>query len=335
MDSLRFMKSKTLLNGLLINIWIIEIRILFDNLKKNITMIGLLLIGIMIIIILGKTQQIKSLIIGSSLNSLKHQYIARMLFSESEIKEVLSKYKIYETCEELETLDFSECDSNDMEIYDIDTLTIKGHAIIVYHPELISIGYSKYLEKGEKTSEMAKRNNAQAAINGGGFKYGKDSKEPMGVIIHNEKVIYNELKDENIKQDIVGFTRDGMLIVGKHSINDLKRIGIKEAVTFGPPLIVNGKKVDIEGDGGWGIAPGTAIGQRENGTVILMTLQGRSLKTIGATIKDVQEQMIKLGAINATNLDGGNSSTMIYKGNILNKKEKKEIEVPTAILVKK
>lgn len=28
------MKSKTLLNGMLINIWIIEIRILFDNLKK-------------------------------------------------------------------------------------------------------------------------------------------------------------------------------------------------------------------------------------------------------------------------------------------------------------
>lgn len=303
--------------------------------KAIIKKICCIIIGIMVIIGLVNIQKIKSLIIGSSLNSLRHQHIARILFSDSEIKDILSKNKVNEIYDELETLEFDDFEDEEMEIYDIDTPTIKGNAIIVYNPRLISIGYSDFLEKGEKTSEIARKNNAIAAINGGGFKYGKDIKEPMGVVIHDGKIIYNELKDNDVKQDIVGFTKDGMLIVGKHSINELKKINIKEAVTFGPPLIVNGKTVNIEGDGGWGIAPRTAIGQRENGTVILMTLQGRSLKTIGATIKDVQEQMIKFGAVNATNLDGGNSATMIYNGKIVNKREKKEINVPTAIMVKK
>lgn len=279
-----------------------------------------------------QSENIKSLIIGSSINSLRHQYIAHCLFSDDEIEEVMKKNRVCEEEEDIELIDFVDCEEN-IDLYEIDNAHVKGYAILVYNPLLVKIGYSKNLEHGgEKTSEIAKSSNAIAAINGGGFSYNDKNLRPMGVVIHEGEVIYNEF-DEDVKQDIVGFTRDGMLIVGKHSVKALRKIKIKEAVTFGPPLIVNGKEVEIKGDGGWGIAPRTAIGQREDGTVILMTLKGRNIKTVGATIKDIQQEMLRYNAVNAANLDGGNSATMFYDGEILNKKEEKEIRVPTAILV--
>ena len=285
-------------------------------------------------------KSVKSLIIGSSINSLRHQYIARCFFSEKTIRDIMEKNKVCEVEDtDLDIVEFENIkdDANVVEFLEISRLRLKGNVVLVYNPLSVKVGYSKYLPGcGEKTSEISKRNNALAAINGGGFRNCQsENLKPMGVIIHDKKVLYNELGDDDIKQDVVGFTEDGMLIVGKHSVNYLKSINIKEAVTFGPPLIVNGKRVPIKGDGGWGVAPRTAIGQREDGTVILMTLRGRSLKRVGATIKDVQDEMINYGAINAVNLDGGNSSTMCYNGNIVNKKEIKEIKVPTVILVER
>ena len=283
-------------------------------------------------------KNIKSLIIGSSINSLRHQYVARCFFSEKTIKDTLEKNRVCELeNNKLDVIEFDKKKDKSIEVCEIASLRLKGNVMLVHDPLTIKVGYSKYLPGcGETTSEIAKRNNALAAINGGGFRNHQDKDlKPMGVIIHNKEVLYNELGDDNIRQDIVGFTEDGMLIVGKHSINELRGINIKEAVTFGPPLVVNGKRVPIKGDGGWGIAPRTAIGQREDGTVILMTLRGRSLDRVGATIKDVQDEMIRYKAINAVNLDGGNSSTMCYDGDVINKKESKEIKVPTVILVEK
>ena len=302
-----------------------------NKLKKIIT---IHIIIITFFIGICQSEKIKSLIIGSSINSLRHQYIAYCFFSDDEINEVLKNNRVCEIEEDVELIDFLECEEN-IDLYEIDNAHVKGYAILVYNPLSVKIGYSKNLEHGgEKTSEIAKNSNAIAAINGGGFSCKDNNLKPMGVVIHGGEVIYNEL-DEDEKQDIVGFTKDGMLIVGKHSISALKKINIQEAVTFGPPLIVNGKKVDIKGDGGWGIAPRTAIGQREDGTVILMTLKGRNIKTVGATLKDIQQEMLKYNAVNASNLDGGNSTTMVYDGEILNKKKTKEIKVPTAIIVER
>ena len=305
---------------------------------KKTKIITMYIIILTFLSILCQTKSIKSLIIGSSINSLKHQYIARFFFSEKTIRDTLEKNKVCElknNC--IDIIEFKKQENKDVEVIEISNLKLKGHVILVHNPLSIKVGYSKDLPYGgETTSDIAKRNDALVAINAGGFKSCANNElKPMGVVIHNEKVLYNEFKDDNIKQDIVGFTKDGMLIIGKHSINELKAINIKEAVTFGPPIIVNGKRVPIKGDGGWGIAPRTAIGQRKDGTVILMTLVGRSLKRIGATIKDVQNEMLKYEAINAVNLDGGNSTTMFYEGNILSKGKSKEIKVPTIIWVKK
>ena len=150
-------------------------------------------------------------------------------------------------------------------------------------------GFSDKIPKeGETTGSIAKRNGAVAAINAGGFmdqKWVGTGGAPMGFIIDKGKYIFGKLDDGNIKRDTAAFTDNGMLIVGKHSDSQLKKFKVKEAVSFGPPLVVNGKPTISKGDGGAGIAPRTAIGQKEDGTVLFLVIDGRSITSFGATLK--------------------------------------------------
>ena len=110
---------------------------------------------------------------------------------------------------------------------------------------------------------------------------------------------------------------------------------IRDAVTFGPNLIVDGKTV-ISGDGGWGIAPRTGIGQMADGTVIFVVIDGRQPTwSIGATLRDLMNVFDDYHTVNAVNLDGGSSSELVYDGKVMNKLWDifGERYVPTAFVV--
>lgn len=239
--------------------------------------------------------------------------------------------------EDSDNISKSEKVSSDITVLDVEGRGFKGKMLIIPDPKKIAVGYD--LEISKTTSEIAKDNKAVSAVNAGGFGSNKSDEsdlKPSGIIVHQGKVIYNELKDENIKQEIVGFTEDGKLIVGSHSLIQLKKYGVREAVSFGPPLIVNGNPTIKEGDGGWGIAPRTAIGQKEDGTVLFLVIDGRSINySLGGTLLDVQNILLKQGAVNASNLDGGSSSTMFLNGKVINKPSdsKGERLVPSIFMV--
>ena len=73
----------------------------------------------------------------------------------------------------------------------------------------------------------------------------------------------------------------------------------------------------VAGTGG-GLNPRTAIGQRADGAVLLLVIDGRQSHSLGATYKDCQQVMLDYGAVNAANLDGGSSTLMIYEGEHVN-----------------
>ena len=79
----------------------------------------------------------------------------------------------------------------------------------------------------------------------------------------------------NFKPDRGNYTKDGNLIVGNYSKAELKEKDVVEGISFGPALIVNGEKMITHGDGGWGVGPRTAIGQRKDGTVLFLVIDGR------------------------------------------------------------
>ena len=111
---------------------------------------------------------------------------------------------------------------------------------------------------------------------------------------------------------------DNKLSLGKCSVQEAKSMGIRDAVTFGPFLIVNGKSSAVLGNGGWGSAPRTAIGQRKDGIVLFLVIDGRKATKFGADMDDMIRIMENYGAYNAANLDGGTSSVLVVDDVIVN-----------------
>ena len=107
-------------------------------------------------------------------------------------------------------------------------------------------------------------------------------------------------------------TDDNVLVLMKGATGQKAlQAGVRDGVSWGPFLIVNGKKSFIKGNGGWGYAARSAIGQREDGIVLLVVVDSNSTRTKGADMVDLTEIMDNYGAVNAANLDGGTSSVFV------------------------
>lgn len=218
-------------------------------------------------------------------------------------------------------------------VSDIKGPSLKGKLMTIPNPEKITLGYSLNNKKADKTtSQIAKEKNAVGAVNAGRF---NEDLSPAGFMVVNGKVVFNESKDENTKQNTVGFTTKGKLLVGSYTLAQLKDLGIKDAIaSCGAALIINGNP--ITEDISLGINARTAIGQKSDGTVLMLVVDGRSVESIGAKVEDVIDILSKNGAVNACLLDGGSSSTMYFSGNIVNhpcNEKSKERIVPSAFVV--
>jgi len=183
---------------------------------------------------------------------------------------------------------------------------------------------------------MVSENNAIAGINGGAFSdiggVGKGGM-PLGIVIQNGKVRLNVASEYST---LIGFDFNNHLVVGKMTAQEAIDKGMKEAVSFGPALIINGNRVPITGSGG-GLNPRTAIGQRADGAVLLLVIAGRQATSLGASYADIADIMVEHGAVNAANLDGGGSTLLIYNGEMMNPVAlvNGPREIPTAFLVRK
>ena len=136
---------------------------------------------------------------------------------------------------------------------------------------------------------------------------------PTGVTISNGKVITdNNYSSYTQSGGIIGITNDNKLVLIKGATaQKALNMNVRDGVSWGPFLIVNGKKSFIKGNGGWGYAARTAIGQRSDGIILLLVINSNSSRTKGADMVDLTDIMDKYGAINAANLDGGTSTVMV------------------------
>ncbi|WP_026486182.1 phosphodiester glycosidase family protein [Caldanaerobius polysaccharolyticus] len=276
------------------------------------------------LIFYGPFTHVRDTVVTTAMTTFKHQYIATLFLPKDVIDKILASNSsgIKSGSTDKNLINFKNNHDNAIDLYNISGKHFKGKLLLIHDPTRIKVGYSAYIpKKGETTSSIAKRNGAIAAINAGGFV--DDGMKgtggtPQGIIIHNGKIVYSTYTNSNDNVSLIGFTSDGKLLVGHYKYSVIPLLSIKEAVSFGPALIIDGKPMIQKGDGGWGIAPRTAIGQRKDGTVIFLVIDGRSIKSVGATLKDVQDIMLKFGAYNAVNLDGGSSTTMYFKGKVIN-----------------
>lgn len=280
-------------------------------------------------------------LITTAMTTLNHQWIATMFYSDETIAEVLGNNVVIESGEDTNTDEveiISNINSNQYaneyekailqkdagnDLYKVIKISGKGytgHLVAVYDPSKISVCTTKYLgKKGEYIVDMAKENNAVVAINGGGFvdpNYNSLGGVPQGTVIKNGKIVSNRTFKKT--GGIIGFTKDNKLILARMTANEAIKNGVRDAVSFGPFLIVNGKASFIKGNGGWGEAPRTAIGQRKDGIVLFLVIDGRMVGRPGADMVDLTEIMQKYGAYNAANLDGGTSCGLVVNGQLIN-----------------
>lgn len=293
----------------------------------------------------GPFQNVKRTVVGAAMTTLSHQYIAKAFLSDDKIDEIL-KDQTVETIEQKNNGDVKISSKHDSSIerFDVSGKKFKGYMLVIHDPSRVKVGYTKKLgREGQLTSQIAKDNNAVAAINGGGFTDNSSDGmwtgtggHPTGIIMSNGEIVSNDIKSDSEKREVVAITKNGLLIVGPQSLNEMKKQGITEAISFGPALVVNGQPTIKSGDGGWGIAPRTAIGQRADGAMLLLVIDGRQVRSLGATLKEVQDVMLEHGAVNASNLDGGSSTTMYYKDEVINNPcdSLGERAVPSVIYVK-
>jgi exopolysaccharide biosynthesis protein len=298
----------------------------------------------------GPFKNVRTTVVGAAMTTLRSQWVATLFLSDEKIKQIMREQTVETIVQD--TLDEGNSgvkvenkNDNSIERYDIKGKKFKGYILVVNDPTRIKVGYSSKLGKeGELTSEIAKNNNAIAAVNGGGFTdqasgslWTGTGANPAGIIMSNGKTVFSDIKNEDEKRDVVALTKSGKLLVGPHTIKDMKRAGATEAVSFGPAMIVNGKKTINNGNGGWGIAPRTCIAQRKDGAIILLVIDGRQGNSIGATLREVQDLLYEYGAYNATNLDGGSSSTLFYDDEIINNPSDSlgERSVPSIIYVER
>jgi len=192
----------------------------------------------------------------------------------------------------------------------------KGKVMTISNPFNVQLRTSELRNQGQQIFVIAKNVHAIAATNAGGF-YDPNGVGnggiPLGIIIEKGKIINNSKGKENF---VAGLTSHGQLLTGKFTANQLIAADIQFAAGFKPQLISNGKKMITDGDGGWGLGPRTAMGQTKDGKIILVVIDGRQVtRSIGASIKEVQDILYKRGAINAMAMDGGSSASMYLNGN--------------------
>lgn len=214
----------------------------------------------------------------------------------------------------------------------------KGYILYVNDPKKLRIAVPANYGKGEKVSSMVKRTGAVAGVNAGGFidpEWMGNGFQPSGIVMSGGKIFYRD-SGMDTKIHTVGIDKDGHMIAGKYSPNELLKMGVSEAVTFAPRFIVNGEgQIKNEADG-WGIAPRTCMAQKADGTIMFAIIDGRQpTHSIGATLYDVQKLFLERGAIIAANLDGGSSTVLVKDNQIVNKpsSEYGERYLPTAWLV--
>ena len=311
---------------------------------KTFSFIGITLVVIIITLLLtiflichGPSESARNLFVTTVLETGQLKFLASVFLSDDEITKIVSANSLSEMQEEVDTDLIKVDDNKEKELIEIQKVSgnnFEGTMMIISDPSKISLATTyPWSEYGKELDKLVNENNALAGINGGLY-YSDANKggRPLGVTVSNGEIQDMSLGATGLH--LIGFDEENILRIIDISAmnrNEIKELieneKIRDAVSFQEEasdannhfvkLIINGEKRELNGMGS-GANPRTAIGQREDGTVLFLVTDGRGKNGhLGATAADLIEVMSKYGAVNAANIDGGSSSTMYYNGDYL------------------
>ena len=303
-----------------------------------------LLLGLIFIFEKGPSESIRDLYVMTVMQSSAAKFTARIFLSKETVDAILAEGDVNDEGIILDTdlIDTGKQDSdfdlNAVWVEDIQSAHYKGKAMIVNDPSRVYVYCIPEfpVEKGKFLQNICKEENALGGVNGGGFidigGLGQGG-EPKGMVVSGGKWLNGEKAE---KHRVIGMSNDNKLIVGTMTGDEAIALGVRDAVEWGPALIINGKSMKVS-ESADGPNPRTAIGQRPDGSIVLICIEGRRLDSIGANYADLIDIMQDYGCVNASNLDGGLSSSMNYEGEKITNSFSAygERPIPTAVLVRR
>ena len=283
-------------------------------------------------IVYGPNDTFRTWYVTTSMSTNSHKYLAHIFYTEEQIEEIMSSNTLTIISEfsddslitvgvnnddnltDLEQQILNNPNNEDYQIIKISGSGYIGWLTVIYDPTRLDLAVTEN-GQGNTVSELAEQCGAIIAVNGGGFTTGRKSKQASGGLICNGEIWENSEETE----EIIAMTTDGKLLLKYSTMQEVyQQYDVSWAVHFIPFLIVNGTSATVTGNAG-GQQPRTAIGQRADGIIILMTVDGRgSNGSIGINYADMISIFEQCGCINAANLDGGGSTTLYENGRIIN-----------------
>jgi exopolysaccharide biosynthesis protein len=282
----------------------------------------------------GPNKQFKNFLVTTAMATMNHKYLARTIYSEKTINEVMNSNTIVESSDSTDTSKITignyetknyeseyekqilkKDEGNDLyKIFSFDGNDSTYYITVIYDPSRISLALSSNPGvSGDTVKDIVKANKAKIGINASGFEDSGGNGTgayATGAVIQNGKLVWDG-KPNKWGGGLIGFNKEHKLVLTKKTPAEAIKDGMVDAVKFGPFLMVNGKEADITGNGGTGKQPRTVIAQRQDGIVLFITIDGTGSKygyRGGASYSEMIEILKRYKAYNAANLDGGAST---------------------------
>lgn len=186
-----------------------------------------------------------------------------------------------------------------------------GYMMVVRDPSRVVLGYIP--GRGCTVEQLCNTFGAVGGLNAGGFvdtNGGGNGSNPTDTVISRGTVYMRTPATAT-----AAFDENNVMHVGYFTDAEFDAMNVRDAAGFGPILVCNGDGAENLNTG---INPRAAIGQRADGTVLLLAIEGRQVQSIGASLYDLVDIMLENGAVNALNLDGGSSVQLWYSGAYIN-----------------
>lgn len=304
----------------------------FSFLGVTIGMIFIALVLTITLICHGPSESAKELFATTILETGQLKFLANVFLSKDELQKIVDKNSLQDMDDEVDKNLINTEGNKEKELIEIHNVSgdgFEGTMMVVNDPSKISLATTyPWGEYGKELGVIVDEAGAIAGVNGGiYYSSGNKGGRPYGVTVSN-----GEIQDITLGWSglyLIGFDENNLLrIISLEGMNKsavekmVKEEKIRDAISFQEEssdannhfvkLIINGEKRELSGKGS-GQNPRTAIGQRKDGSVLILVTDGRGKNGhLGATASDLIEIMAEYGAVNAANVDGGSSSSLYY-----------------------
>ena len=312
---------------------------------KILSFVGITVAGVLIALLLiinmfcnGSSEKARDVFVTTMLETGQVKFIVHWFLSDKEIKEIVKNNSLKDMDAEVDTnlITVSNNENQkDIEIEEVNGGSFRGKMMIIKDPSRVFLETTyPWSEYGQELDKLVKKSGAIGGVNGGLYvSTANKGGYPIGVVVSKGEIQYNNTGGYPGLY-LIGLDNNNLLRIieitgkSKSAIEKLvKEEGIRDAVTFQDEysdknnhfvkLIINGEKRELNGLGS-GANPRTVIGQRKDGTILLLVTDGRGDGGhLGATASDLIKVMSDYDAVNAANLDGGSSTSMYYNGEYL------------------